>query len=262
MATTGKRLTETALSDLVLKSGGHNSRAEGMCFMEAAAYFAGQKHSDRPPCVCPVIGAFSRNWNDRIKDDGLRNELLKPLVPVVVWTKGSAALEQRRAYRATDWAIRERLPELYDLIEPLKEYAAKLRALDPIVDKASAQKARESAIAASAAIAAIDAIDASAAIAAIAASDAIDASAASAASAAIAAIAASDAIDASAAIAARKRLRAAWDRAWKHWWSLTPAQRDKHREKVRAKTEPHLERTYRSGAALIRELAEMTDAAA
>ena len=226
MATTGKRLTETALSDLVLKSGGHNSRAEGMCFMEAAAYFAGQKHSDRPPCVCPVIGAFSRNWNDRIKDDGLRNELLKPLVPVVVWTKGSAALEQRRAYRATDWAIRERLPELYDLIEPLKEYAAKLRALDPIVDKASAQKARESA------------------------------------SAAIAAIAASDAIDASAAIAARKRLRAAWDRAWKHWWSLTPAQRDKHREKVRAKTEPHLERTYRSGAALIRELAEMTDAAA
>lgn len=100
----------------------------------------------------------------------------------------------------------------------LRDYfAALLRSLDPIVDKASAVKAKT-------------ALDALAALAALAAS--------------------------------RKRWRAAWDRVWSHWWSLSAEQRLWWRDKVRKTQGPHLERTYRSGAALIRELAEMKDEAA
>ena len=69
---------------LELKSGGHSTRADGMCVMEAAAYLAGRKHGDAPPCVCPVIGAFLRNWNDNLPDDETRTRLLKPLVPLVL----------------------------------------------------------------------------------------------------------------------------------------------------------------------------------
>ncbi|NUR19372.1 MAG: hypothetical protein HOQ12_07535, partial [Gemmatimonadaceae bacterium] len=42
------------LDTITLASGGHASPADGLCVMEAAAYFAREPHSDRPACVSPV----------------------------------------------------------------------------------------------------------------------------------------------------------------------------------------------------------------
>jgi hypothetical protein len=58
------RLQEVAARGL--GSGSHNHFGEGMCAMEAASYIAGEPWSDHPECVCPVIAAFLRNWNDSL----------------------------------------------------------------------------------------------------------------------------------------------------------------------------------------------------
>lgn len=57
---------------LVLKHGSHRSLEEGACVMEAVSYLAGEPWSDRPECVCPVIGQFLRSWNDSLSNDGDR----------------------------------------------------------------------------------------------------------------------------------------------------------------------------------------------
>ena len=77
-----------------------------MCAMEAVAFVAGELWSDHPECACPVIGAFMRAWNDGLTDDAERTALLRPLVPKLVGTRGSKAIEQRRATMAADWLIR------------------------------------------------------------------------------------------------------------------------------------------------------------
>lgn len=48
-----------------LGPGRHSSPAEGACVVEFASLLAGEEFSDRPQCVCPVIAAFLRGWNDR-----------------------------------------------------------------------------------------------------------------------------------------------------------------------------------------------------
>ena len=42
------------LADVPLKKGAHSSPDAGMCALEAAAWIAGEPHSDHPECVCPV----------------------------------------------------------------------------------------------------------------------------------------------------------------------------------------------------------------
>ena len=88
-----------------LKSGSHNTVAEGMCAMEAAAWIAGEKFSDHPECVCPVIGSFMRSWNDGLPDAD-RTALLLPLIPLTIGTRGSPELAARRSFMAFDWLVR------------------------------------------------------------------------------------------------------------------------------------------------------------
>lgn len=84
--------------------------AHGVCAMEAAAYIAGEPWSDHPQCVCPVIGAFMRAWNDALPDDERRTALLLPLIPQTIGTRGSDALANRRATMAADWLVRVHTP--------------------------------------------------------------------------------------------------------------------------------------------------------
>ncbi len=72
-----------------LKSGAHTANdGAAMCAMEAAAWVAGEPWSDHPECVCPVIGAFMRSWNDSLPDDR-RTALLLPLIPATIGTRGN-----------------------------------------------------------------------------------------------------------------------------------------------------------------------------
>ena len=56
------------LTTLTLAEGAHETRGDGVCLMEAVAWFAGQEHTDHPPCVSPVLAGFGRLWNDGLPD--------------------------------------------------------------------------------------------------------------------------------------------------------------------------------------------------
>ena len=92
-----------------LAKGAHKAGDDIACCMEAVAFVAGERWSDHPACACPVIGAFLRTWNDDLPDDE-RDALLRPLVPLLVGTRSTPAVERRRAMMATDWLIREHAP--------------------------------------------------------------------------------------------------------------------------------------------------------
>lgn len=92
-----------------LRRGAHPSRADGMCAMEMVAWLAGEAHSDEPGCTCPVIAAFVRACNDSLHDEA-RNRFLRPLVPQLVNTRGSAADERARGYLVVDAMVRQLVP--------------------------------------------------------------------------------------------------------------------------------------------------------
>ena len=130
-------LTLEQLDALILTSGAHPNRSNGLCAMEAAAWLAGDAHSDHPDCVSSVIGTFIRSWNDALPDDSSRNRLLKPLLPLILDTKAPQPIELARSYLAVDWLARECAPAFLSLRDDLKGYAMALRGLKPLTDWAS-----------------------------------------------------------------------------------------------------------------------------
>lgn len=101
---------------LTLSEGQHLHRSlRTVCAMEAAAWLAGEPHSDHPQCVSPVIAAFLRRWNDDLPDDATRDRLLKPLLPVVLNTVASQAVEGVRSIAMVDWMVRDYTPAWLDL---------------------------------------------------------------------------------------------------------------------------------------------------
>ena len=84
------------ITEVRLGSGAHESPEQGLCFMEMVAWFAGEKHSDRPECACPVLGSYGIAANDSMPDEA-RDRLLKPLVPLIAGTRGTWQDEHNRA---------------------------------------------------------------------------------------------------------------------------------------------------------------------
>jgi hypothetical protein len=113
-----------------LGRGGHSSFAVGACALELVSYVAGEPWSDHPACVCPVLGAFFRAWNDGLPDDE-RNTILKPFLPRLIGTNGGPALAERRALMAADWLIRVHTPAWLRLAK-LDGHADALSALPEI----------------------------------------------------------------------------------------------------------------------------------
>ena len=131
------------LETITLKSGSHNDRDDGVCAMEAVAWLAGEPHTDHPQCTCRVLAAWMRGWNDGLPSDADRDRLLKPLLPRLLNTRSTKAVEERRSFIALDWLIREFLPSWLDGVESLKVHAAAIRALPEIADIATATQAGE-----------------------------------------------------------------------------------------------------------------------
>jgi hypothetical protein len=88
-----------------LERGGHASPANGMCVMELASVLAGERFSDHPRAVSPVIGYLLRTYNDAV--DGDRRQALIPYAAAVVGTYRDRDLERRRAARCVTWAIEQ-----------------------------------------------------------------------------------------------------------------------------------------------------------
>jgi len=65
-----------------LSQGKHRSPRKGACFMELAAYLAGERWSDHPACTHPLLASLARLVNDHTSDAG-RGRLVA-LVPSVI----------------------------------------------------------------------------------------------------------------------------------------------------------------------------------
>ena len=133
-----------------LTNGSHEKRADGMCAMEAAAYIAGERHSDHPVCVSSVITEFMMRWNDGLPTDAERDRLLKPLLPLVLHTRTSEADEETRAWLATDWLVRVHAATWLER-GGLKDHAERLRALPPFTSSEITLAAQQTLSAAAAA---------------------------------------------------------------------------------------------------------------
>jgi hypothetical protein len=82
--------------------GSHDRPGAVVCVMELASMIAGERFSDRPVSVCPVIGAILRVYNDGL-DDQRRADLYR-YAAEAVGTRGDFRLQLRRAQAAISWA--------------------------------------------------------------------------------------------------------------------------------------------------------------
>ena len=85
-----------------LSKGKHTSPADGACVLELASMLAGERFTDHPVSVCPVIGAFLRAYNDSIDDR--RRQDLYGYAAKVVGARRSRAVQRTRAERLAAWA--------------------------------------------------------------------------------------------------------------------------------------------------------------
>src|SRR5215208_4782445 len=85
-----------------LEPGSHRTPHDGVCIVELASIVGGERLSDRPRCVCPVLAAFLRGWNDRASYAD--RQRLEPYAAVVVGTGGSRTISRIRRDICLSWA--------------------------------------------------------------------------------------------------------------------------------------------------------------
>lgn len=95
-------MREPSFQTMKLARGKHSSPRHGACVMELASMVAGERFSDRPRSVSPVIGAFLRGYNDLV-DDRRRQDLIR-YASEVVGTAASEKVELARIKRLVEWA--------------------------------------------------------------------------------------------------------------------------------------------------------------
>jgi hypothetical protein len=136
------------MSDYQLSKGQHETPEKGRCAMEWVAYLAGEPHSDAPVCVSPLLRSLGISLNDWLPDD--QRQRMRPYLARMIGTADDG-LDVQRAFVCADWAVRECVPLVFDLVPELMIEAEALRSLSPICDVASAGAAAEVAKAAGAA---------------------------------------------------------------------------------------------------------------
>ncbi len=82
--------------------GRHEGPGPVVCIMELASMLAGERFSDHPVSVCPIVGAVLRAYNDDI-DEGRRPDLYRHAAESV-GTRGTFGLQLRRAEHVLAWA--------------------------------------------------------------------------------------------------------------------------------------------------------------
>src|SRR5579864_4270188 len=97
-------MPETTSTETIKLERGSHPPDDGVCLLEAAARKAGEKHTDSPLCVSPVIAAYGRGLNDALDDED--RQLLVPFIDRLIGTRASIETEIRRAFLAVDWSIR------------------------------------------------------------------------------------------------------------------------------------------------------------
>ena len=102
-----------------LEPGSHRTPDEGVCIVELASIIGRERFSDRPRCVCRVLAAFLRGWNDRASYAD--RQRLEPYAALIVGTRGYRGISRIRRDICLSWAGA-------DLDRgPLRRVAARLR---------------------------------------------------------------------------------------------------------------------------------------
>jgi len=86
-----------------LGPGRHPRPGKVVCVMELASMLAGERFGDRPACVCPVIGAILRAYNDNV--DECRRQDLYRFAADAVDTRRDYRAQRLRADAALGWAV-------------------------------------------------------------------------------------------------------------------------------------------------------------
>jgi hypothetical protein len=95
-------MVDVTFQTIRLSRGKHPSPEHGACVMELASMLAGERFSDHPKAVCPVIGAFLRVYNDALDDR--RRQDLYACAARVVGSRASNAVTVARAQRLAAWS--------------------------------------------------------------------------------------------------------------------------------------------------------------
>jgi hypothetical protein len=96
----------------MLHVGFHEEGDGELCAMEAAAWLAGEEHSDTPACVHPMLAQAVRIVNDVSNDD-----VRQTLWPLIIRCLGTASDDKMLAARLAVWSARYVL-EFVDCREP------------------------------------------------------------------------------------------------------------------------------------------------
>ena len=97
------------LAEIVrLRKGSHKSPGDGVCAMELVAWMAGEKHSDHPDCVSPVIAAFVPSFNDAL--DSAHRQRLGAIAARLIDSRGTSEQELARRRLVWDWMIANAVP--------------------------------------------------------------------------------------------------------------------------------------------------------
>jgi hypothetical protein len=99
-------MTQGAYQTVRLAKGRHDSPDRGACVMELASMLAGDRFTDHPRDVCPVIAGFLRSYNDLLPDG--QPDDLYAYASLAVGTTASRSVRLRRARRVLAWG--ERVP--------------------------------------------------------------------------------------------------------------------------------------------------------
>jgi hypothetical protein len=94
----------SAYQTVRLAKGRHDSPDRGACVMELASMLGGERFTDHPRGVCPVIAGFLRSYNDLLPD-GQQDELYA-YASLVVGTAAGRSVRLRRARRVLAWGER------------------------------------------------------------------------------------------------------------------------------------------------------------
>jgi hypothetical protein len=159
----------TNIDKIVLVRGAGTRESNELCVMTLAALIAGEQHTDRPVCACPVLSAMAIRLNDGPwwSSDKERTELLAPLAPKLVGTRADAGVELLRAKVLVDLALHTLVPDALESaarVHTSADHAAALRMAATNLREAVPGGARTARAAAYAAAAAIHTYDAAAAI--------------------------------------------------------------------------------------------------
>jgi hypothetical protein len=94
MAKATDQRRQSSIASVRLEPGRHRSADDGVCVVELASMIGGERFSDRPGCVCDVIAAFLRTWNDGVSYAD--RQRLEPYAALVVGTGGHRRISRIR----------------------------------------------------------------------------------------------------------------------------------------------------------------------